>query len=135
MKKEEPNLLLNDDSTIIFLNTTSPLDDVSNDLKGFLKYVECSTDNVVKAYDSPLVRTVAKRVAKVKENKEIRREYMTLERYIEEREEDVRLKNARALLDILDDEIIAERIGLPLEQVKELRMENSQKANDIKVKK
>ena len=34
------------------------------------------------------------------------------------------VETARNLLDVLSDEIIAQKIGLPLEQVKELRKQN-----------
>ena len=37
--------------------------------------------------------------------------------------EQAKLENAKALLDLLDDEIIAERIGIPLEVVQQLRFE------------
>lgn len=128
--QEELNLILNDESTKIFLNTTSPLNDVSDNLIGFLKYVEHSTEEIVKEYDSPLVRRVAKRVKEVKENKKLRSEYMTLEMKFEEKrkegEEKNKLENAKALLDILDDETIAERIKLPLTTVKQLRKESQQ---------
>ena len=45
----------------------------------------------------------------------------------EGREEGVilnKLENAKNLLDVLSDEVIAEKIGLSLEQVKELRLQN-----------
>ena len=38
--------------------------------------------------------------------------------------EQTKLENAKALLDLLEDETIAERIGLRLETVKKLRLEN-----------
>ncbi len=37
--------------------------------------------------------------------------------------EDMKLNNARNLLDILDEKMIAERIGLPLETVRKLKKE------------
>ncbi len=55
-------------------------------------------------------------------------EYITLyEREREKFEEGVeknKLENAKALLDILDDETIASRIGLPIETVKKLSTES-----------
>ena len=58
-------------------------------------------------------------------------EYMTLlerdrEKFQEGREEgreEAKKEAAKALLDLLDDETIASRIGLPLEEVKALRKE------------
>lgn len=48
---------------------------------------------------------------------------MLLEEGIKEGEREAKLNNARNLLDILDEKMIAERIGLPLEIVKELKKE------------
>lgn len=42
----------------------------------------------------------------------------------EEGREEALIETARNLLDILQDEVIAEKIGLPLEKVKELRLNN-----------
>ena len=42
----------------------------------------------------------------------------------EEGRESALVETARNLLDVLSDEIIAQKIGLPLEQVKELRLQN-----------
>ena len=36
-----------------------------------------------------------------------------------------KLENAKSLLDVLSDEVIAEKIGLPIDKVKELREQNS----------
>lgn len=36
-----------------------------------------------------------------------------------------KIENAKNLLDVLSDEIIAEKIGFPLEKVKELRAQNN----------
>ncbi len=38
-------------------------------------------------------------------------------------EQEAKLNNARNLLDILDEKMIAERIGLPLETVRKLKKE------------
>ena len=42
----------------------------------------------------------------------------------EEGREKTLIENAKNLLDVLSDEVIAEKIGLPLEEVKELRLQN-----------
>lgn len=125
---EEPNLILNNESTVLFLNTNSPLDDVSTDLIGFLKYVEHSTEEVLNEYNSPLLRNVAKRVKEVRENKKMRREFMTLEMYIKEEKAEAKIEERKsiaiALLNLLDDQTIAEKVNLPLEEVKLLRKEH-----------
>lgn len=48
---------------------------------------------------------------------------MLLEEGIKEGERETKLNNARNLLDILDEKMIAERIGLPLETVRKLKKE------------
>ena len=46
-----------------------------------------------------------------------------MEKGIKTGEQETKLNNARNLLDILDEKIIAERIGLPLETVRKLKKE------------
>ena len=48
---------------------------------------------------------------------------LLLEEGIKTGEQETKLNNSRNLLDILDEKMIAERIGLPLETVKELKKE------------
>lgn len=125
--QEEDNLYLEDESIKIFLNTKGEFNDVSDDLIAFLCYVECSTEDTVQKYNSSLVRSVAERVEEVKENKKLRRDFMTLEmKFREERQQGKRenaRENAKALLDVLEDEIIAEKLRLPIEEVRQIRRE------------
>lgn len=46
-----------------------------------------------------------------------------MEKGIKTGEQETKLNNARNLLDILDEKMIAERIGLPLETVRKLKKE------------
>lgn len=48
---------------------------------------------------------------------------LLLEEGIKTGEQEEKLNNARNLLDILDEKMIAERIGLPLETVRKLKKE------------
>ena len=48
---------------------------------------------------------------------------LLLEEGIKTGEQGAKLNNARNLLDILDEKMIAERIGLPLETVRKLKKE------------
>ena len=48
---------------------------------------------------------------------------LLLEEGIKKGEQEATLNNARNLLDILDEKMIAERIGLPLETVRKLKKE------------
>lgn len=71
--KEAPELLLGDETTKIFLNSTGTMDDVPKDLKEFLDYVSgknVSGSQFVDALDSAVQRARA--------DDEWRREYMTL---------------------------------------------------------
>ena len=72
MCQEEEGLRLDDGTTKIFLNALGTKGDVSPELKAFLGYVagHKSDDEFVKELDAE--------VAKVRESKEWRREYMTL---------------------------------------------------------
>lgn len=75
---------------------------------------------------------------KVKENKEMRIEYMTLLQKITEYQDEAReegieigrmkekLANAKVILDIADDETISKKLDFPIEKVKEIRAETEQ---------
>lgn len=74
MCREEPNLLLGDESTKIFLNTYGKKDDVliTKDLKAFLDYI---AENRI---ENSFIEELDAEVDKVKSHKEWRNEYMTL---------------------------------------------------------
>lgn len=75
---ENPNLLLGDDTTKVFLNTKGIIEDVDDEMMEFLAYIEDSTDAFALHAKSPLVKEVHKKVTAVKHNKELEAEYMTL---------------------------------------------------------
>ena len=132
---EDHRLVLGDEATKLFLNTKGTMKDVDSEMLEFLIYIEQSTDEVANASKSQLVKEINKKVKHLKEDKSMEVEYMTLlerdrEKFQEGREEgkevgkkEGKKEAARALLDLLDDETIASRIGLPLEEVKALRKE------------
>ncbi len=70
--KEEKGLKLLDGATKIFLNSAGTADDVSGDLKAFLSYVAGEESQ------NQFVQEIDMEVQKAKNNKEWRREYMTL---------------------------------------------------------
>lgn len=72
-----PDIKLGDDTQKIFLNTKGTGNDVSNEIKEFLHYVEKSTDESA-SQGSELIKNVHKRVNAVKLNKLAEVEYMTL---------------------------------------------------------
>ena len=70
--KEDKSILLGDGATKIFLNAAGKLDDISKELKAFLDYV------AGRKSEDTFVRKLEDAVKKAKENREWRREYMTL---------------------------------------------------------
>ena len=104
-----------------------------------LTYIENSTDDYANQAKSQLVKEINQKVSYLKSDKSLEVEYMTLyerdkEKFKEGHEQGLqegleqgieknKIENAKALLDILDDETIASKIELPLETVQKLRTE------------
>lgn len=134
---EDFNLVLGDETTKVFLNTKGTHDDVDEELLEFLAYVEHSTDAVANTAKSMLVKEIHKKVTYLKQDKSMEVQYMTLlerdkekfeegkeEGREEGREEGIKegvYKVARSLLDVLDDNTIADKTGLSYDEVKRLR--------------
>ena len=70
--EENKELYLNDEGIKIFLNSKGKLEDVDEDVKSFLKYVDG------RFTDNELVREIDEEIKRVKGNKEWEAEYMTL---------------------------------------------------------
>lgn len=133
---QDTSLMLNDETNKVFLSTKGILNDVDEELAEFLGYIENSTDEYVSHAKSNLVKEIHERVIEVKQDKRMEVEFMTLlERDREKFEEGVekgiqkgieqgiekgKREAAKALIGILEDEVIAEKIGLKLEEVKKL---------------
>ena len=71
-------MTLQDESIKIFLYTKGNREDVDEEMKEFLTYVENTTDAFAKGAKYPLVKELHKKVRDVKQNKEMEVEYMTL---------------------------------------------------------
>ena len=71
-------LSLTDESVKIFLNTRGTMDDVDEEMKEFLAYVEDTTDRFAARAKSPLIRQIHRKVVEVKQNPKMEVEYMTL---------------------------------------------------------
>ena len=69
---ENTGIRLKDGTTKIFLNTEGTAEDISGELKAFLDYVGGRES------DNGFVKRLAKEMEKAKQNREWRREYMTL---------------------------------------------------------
>ena len=134
---EDNNLSLDDGTKKIILNTKGILNDVDSEMHDFLRYIEDTTDLAAEKSSGNLVKHIHKKVKEVKNNEKVEVEYMTLlERDREKIEEGIEqgIEQGRAereidiainLLDILEDDVIAEKTGLSLEVVKELREKNN----------
>ena len=70
--KEDSSISMGDETTKIFLNADSTMDDVSKELKAFLDYVAGKITN------DAFVQELDEAVEKAKQNREWRHEYMTL---------------------------------------------------------
>ena len=139
--KEDNSIKLEDDTNKIILNTKGIMNDLSEELIEFLKYVEHSDSETAEECKGTLVKNIHKKVIEVKNNQNVEVEFMTLlERDREKIEEGIekgrkegikkgiekgkleeKLEIARNLLDILDDETISKKTGLSIEEVRKLR--------------
>ena len=71
--KEDTTILLGDETTKIFLNTQGTMDDVSPEMKAFLKFVAGEKS------EDPFVQQLDEEIRHIKANEEWRREYMTIQ--------------------------------------------------------
>ena len=124
---ENPNLLLNDGSTKVFLNTKGTVGDVSPDLKAFLDYVDSGI------VSGKFVEKLDAAVKSIKRNEKVRHDFMTLQMaLLEERMEGEECgRNAeresvavKMLRKGKSFEEIAEFIDLPIQRLKELAKNN-----------
>ena len=76
--RENLSLSLGDESIKVFLNTRGKLEDVDEEMKEFLAYVEDTTDRFAAQAKSPLIRQIHRKVTEVKQNPKMEVEYMTL---------------------------------------------------------
>lgn len=76
--RENTSIVLGDETAKIFLNTKGTMNDVDEDMKEFLAYVENTTDTFARESKSPLIKEIHRKVAEVKQSKEMEVEYMTL---------------------------------------------------------
>ena len=125
--KEDNSIKLEDDTNKIILNTKGIMRDLSDNIIEFLGYIEHSNSETADKAKGSLVKRIHKKVVEVKGDASVEVEFMTLlerdREKIEEGKLEEKLEIARNLLDILDDETIAAKTGLSIEEVKRLRKE------------
>lgn len=90
---ENPELVLGDDTTKIFLNAASVMDDVNGELKNFLSYIASGTPVDDFTYELEAAVTMAKN------NEEWRLEYMTLHML----EQEIREEGLQQGMDVLGE--------------------------------
>lgn len=75
---EDNTIKLMDDTNKIILNTKGIMNDLSDELIGFLNYVENSNDKTAENSKGTLVKNIHKKVIKVKNDASVEVEFMTL---------------------------------------------------------
>ncbi len=120
MCRENKELLLGDESVKVFINAEGTRENVSEDMKAFLDYLNG------KESDNHLVKKLHDEVEKARNHEEWRTEYMTLlKRDEEKREEGFNL--ATQIIKYLKDnpsanpETVAERLACTIEEVLQLK--------------
>ncbi len=75
---ENHSIDLEEETPRFFLNTRGTLDDVDQNLKEFLTYIENTTEAFASQAQNPLIKDIQKKGGEVKQSKEMEVEYMTL---------------------------------------------------------
>ena len=89
---EDPTIKLQDDTHKIILNTKGIKNDLSEELIGFLEYVEHSDSTTAEQSKGTLVKNIHKKVVEVKNNSNVEVEFMTLLERDREKIEEGRLE-------------------------------------------
>lgn len=95
--RENTSIVLGDETAKIFLNTRGTINDVDEDMKEFLTYVENTSDAFARESKSPLIKEIHRKVAEVKQSKEMEVEYMTLLQRDREKQEEGALQAAKII--------------------------------------
>ena len=75
---EDADILLEDETSKVFLNTEGTMADVDEEMLEFLGYIQNSNDDYVAHTKSNLVKTIHEKVVAVKQDQKMEVEYMTL---------------------------------------------------------
>lgn len=128
--KEDKDISLEDGTAKILLNAAGQMDDVSQELKAFLDYINGKKSN------DPYVKELEEAVSEAKKNREWRHEYMTLLMRDQENiekgmkqgrsEERIRLL-AEALKNGAKAEKLSEMFNIPLGEIREVEIKVQQK--------
>lgn len=95
---EDSSIKLNDESQKIILSTKGVMNDLSDELLEFLRYIENSNDEEAEKASGNLVKHIHDRVKKVKNDDTVEVEFMTLlERDREKREEGIEIGEQKGI--------------------------------------
>ncbi|MDE5977499.1 MAG: Rpn family recombination-promoting nuclease/putative transposase [Turicibacter sp.] len=140
--QEESSLCLNDERTILFLNTKGTLNDVDDSMCEFLNYIENTSDTYAKHSRSSLIKLLNDKVLQVKHDKRLEVEWMTLleiqerehqkgfkagieQGIIQGQQQGAKQRNIEIAKNLikngLGNELISDSTGLSLEEVEALR--------------
>ena len=128
--REVPDCILKDGAVRIFLNTRGTNDeDISEELRTFLYYIENTTEEAIRTTDSKNLKKLHERVCKVKTNEEVGVKYMQAweEKYYD-REEGIEIGMRRQLTELVEKklkkgksvEVIADEVEESIETVEEI---------------
>ncbi|MBU5488349.1 Rpn family recombination-promoting nuclease/putative transposase [Clostridium sp. MSJ-8] len=116
---EDSMIKLKDDTNKIILNTKGTINDLSNELIEFLKYVEHSDEETVEKFHGTLVKNIHKKVCSVKHDVRAEVEYMTLLERDREKIREGKIEDAINLFKLgVSLEIIIKATGLSEEEIK-----------------
>ena len=132
----EKNIKLDDGTNKIILNTKGKINNIKDEIKEFLEYVENSNENVVLKSKGELIKNIHKKVEYIKDDKGIEVEFMTLlerdmenreegkaEGKLEGKEEEKVLVTGKLLERGLSLDEIADITGLSIEKIEEIKKE------------
>lgn len=132
---EDSNLILDDGTKKIILNTKGILDDVDSEMHDFLRYIENTTDMAAETSSGNLVKHIHEKVKEVKNNKIVEVEYMTLlerdrEKIEQGIEQGIEIGKAELLIKLLTKKfktlpkLFVEKIkSLPEDKLEEISMD------------
>lgn len=126
---QDKDLLLNDGTHKVFLNTRGTQNDVDEEINEILAYIENSTEQTAKKSKSELVQKIHSKVEIIRENEESEVEFMTyMQKLYEEREEGReegilanKIETVETLLQLeIDINVIRKTTGFSQEEIEEI---------------
>ena len=125
--REDKNIILGDEAYTIFLNSKGTMNDVDEDVKEFLAYIENTTDDYADKSQSEWIKKLHERVKDVKQSKEMEVEFMTLlQRDREKKKEAIDGFILTLLSNGMSAQDIAEKANISVDYVNKLAANSAQ---------